>query len=187
MAPVTFRLFRSPKNFGPTWVNEFTFGVGLGGVTIAPQGNAATRATSGVNTPLLYPAANTSGLIPSLTFGGIASVPTPVNTAVFGSFDQNFRIFQVTDSVSKVWGKHLFKIGFDFQSAANASNSQNTVESSIDFTTSGTNPLTTGNPFSNALLGVYNTYSQQSAKIYASYVYKEVSVSCRIHGRFTPA
>ena len=49
------------------------------------------------------------------------------------------------------------------------------MESNIDFTTSGTNPLNTGNPFANALLGVYNSYSQQSAKIYASYVYKEVS------------
>ena len=32
-------------NFGPTWVNEFIYGVGLGGVTIAPQGSAATRAS----------------------------------------------------------------------------------------------------------------------------------------------
>ena len=84
-------------------------------------------------------------------------------------------IYQVTDNLSKVWGKHLFKVGVYFQSAANASNSQNTVESNIDFSTSATNPLTTGNPFANALLGVYNSYSQQSAKVYASYVYKEVS------------
>jgi hypothetical protein len=163
------------RNFGATWVNGFIFGVGLGGVTIAPEGTAATRATSGVNTPLLYPDANTSGLIPSLTFGGIASVPTVVNTSVFGTFDQNFRIYQLTDNLSKVWNTHLFKIGVYYQSAANASNSQNTVESNIDFTASSTNPLNTGNPFANALLGVYNSYSQQSAKVYASFVYHELS------------
>ncbi len=177
------------RSFGPTWVNDFIFGVGLGGVTIAPEGNAATRAASGINTPLLYPDANTSGLIPSLTFGGIASVPAPVNTSVFGTFVQNFRIYQFTDNLSKAWGKHLFKAGIYFQSAANASNSQNTVESNIDFTASGTNPLNTGNPFANALLGVYTSYSQQSAKIYASYLYTEVSVylqdTWRIHPRFT--
>jgi hypothetical protein len=185
------------KNFGPSWVNEFIFGVGLGGVTIAPQGTAATRAASGINTPLLYPDANTSGLIPSLTFNGIGSVstalntgvPTAANTAVFGAFDQNFRIFQFTDNISKIWGKHLFKVGVYFQSAANASNSQNTVESNIDFTSSGTNPLNTGDPFSNALLGVYNSYSQQSAKVYASYVYKELSFylqdTWKIHPRLT--
>ena len=60
-------------------------------------------------------------------------------------------------------------------SASNNSNSQNTVESSIDFSTSGTNPLTTGNPFANALLGVYNSYSQQSAKVYGAFGYKEIS------------
>jgi hypothetical protein len=163
------------RNFGSTWVNQFIFGTGLGGVTIAPEGTAATRAASGINTPLLYPSANTSGLIPSLTFGGIASVPTVVNTSVFGTFDQNFRIYQFTDNLSKVWGKHFFKVGVYFQSAANASNSQNHVESDIDFSTNSNNPLTTGNPFANALLGVYNSYTQQSAKVYASYLYHEFS------------
>ncbi len=163
------------RNFGATLVNDFIFGVGLGGVTIAPEGAAATRTASGINTPLLYPNANTSGLIPSLTFNGIASVPTTVLTSVFGAFDQNFRIYQATDNLSKVWGKHIFKLGVYFQSAANASNSQNTVESNIDFSSSGTNPLNTGNPFANALLGVYNSYSQQSAKVYASYLYRELS------------
>ena len=60
------------NNFGPTWVNELVFGVGRGGVTIAPEGDAATRAASGIDTPLLYPGANTANYIPSLTFNGIA-------------------------------------------------------------------------------------------------------------------
>ena len=174
------------RSFGPTLVNEFIFGVGLGGVTIAPEGNAATRAASGIDTPLLYANANTSGLIPSLTFGGIPNVSSPVNTSVFGTFVQTFRIFQATDNVSKVLGKHQFKAGFYFQSAANNSNSQNTVESSIDFSSVGTNPLNTGDPFSNALLGVYNTYSQQSAKVYSSYPYKEVTGYLQDTWKITP-
>jgi len=176
-------------NFGPTWVNEFIYGVGLGGVTIGPQGNAATRATTGINTPLLYPDANTSGLIPSLTFGGIASVPSTVSTSVFGTFAQNFTIYQATDNLSKVWGKHLFKMGVYFQSASNNSNSQNHVESDLDFSNAATNPLNTGDPFANALLGVYNTYTQASAKVYAAYDYKEVSFyfqdTWKIHPRVT--
>jgi hypothetical protein len=177
------------RNFGSTLVNEFIFGAGLGGVTIAPEGNKATRATTGINTPLLYPDANTPGLIPSLTFGGIASVPATVNTSVFGTFVQQFRIYQATDNLSKVWNNHLFKIGIYIQSASNNSNSQNTVESNIDFSTSGTNPLTTGNPFANALLGVYNSYSQQSAKVYGAFGYKEISGylqdTWKIHPRLT--
>ncbi len=173
------------RNFGPTLVNEFIFGVGLGGVTIAPEGTAATRSASGINTPLLYPNANTSGLIPSLTFGGITGA-TAANTSVFGTFVQSFRIFQVTDNLSKVIGKHQLKVGFYFQSAANNSNSQNTVESNIDFSSVATNPLNTGDPFANALLGVYNTYSQQSAKVYSSYPYKEFSGYAQDTWKATP-
>lgn len=176
-------------NFGPTWVNEFIFGAGLGGVTIAPATNAATRSVTGIDTPLLYPDADTPGLIPSLTFGGIPNVPTTVTTALSGTFAQTFTIYQATDNLSRVWGQHLFKVGVYFQSASNNSNSQDQVESNIDFSSVGTNPLNTGDPFANALLGVYNTYSQQSAKIYAADTYKELSFylqdTWKIHPRFT--
>ncbi len=177
------------QNFGPTWVNEFIFGVGLGGVTIAPADDKATRASAGINTPLLYPDANTSGLIPSLTFGGIASVSAPVLTSVFGTFDQQFHIYQFMDNLSKIAGKHLFKFGFYYQSASNASNSQTHVESDIDFAANGSNPLNTGYSFANAALGVYNSYTQASAKPLGDYLYHDVSWyaqdTWKIHRRVT--
>jgi hypothetical protein len=177
------------NNFGPTWINEFIFGVGRGGVTIAPKDDRATRASAGINTPLLYPDANESGLIPSLLFGGIASIPAPVNTSVFGTFDQRFAIWHAMDNVTKVTGKHAFKFGFYYQSASNASNSQTHVESDIDFTANGSNPLNTGNPFSNALLGVYNSYTQASSKPHQDYLYHDISWyaqdTWKIHRRLT--
>jgi hypothetical protein len=163
------------RNFGPTWVNEFVFGVGRGGVTIAPEGDAATRATSGIDTPMLYPSANAAGYIPSLTFGGIASVGSTVSTSVYGPFQQRFLIWQIMDSLTKVHGAHVFKVGFYFQSASNASNNQTHVQSDIDFTTNASNPLNTGNPFSNTLLGVYNSYTQANAKPYQNYLYHDLS------------
>lgn len=162
------------NNFTPTIVNEFIFGVGRGGVLIAPSDNRATRAVTGINTPLLYPDANTSGLIPSLNFGGIPSATT-ANTSVFGAFDQRFSIWHAMDNLTEVHGTHVFKFGFYYQSASNASNSQTHVESDIDFTNSATNPLNTGDPFANALLGVYTSYRQDSAKPLGDYIYHEVS------------
>jgi hypothetical protein len=163
------------KNFGPTVVNEFVFGIGRGGVTIAPEGDSILRSTSGINTPLLYPNANTPGYIPSLSFGGIASVGSIASTSMFGPFEQRFLIWQVMDNLTKVHGSHVFKLGFYFQSASNASNSQAHVQSDIDFTTNASNPLTTGDPFANALLGVYNTYAQWSTKVYQNYLYHDIS------------
>jgi hypothetical protein len=163
------------KNFGPTVVNEFVFGIGRGGVTIAPEGDAITRAASGINTPLLYPNANTPGYIPSLSFGGIASVSSIASTSMFGPFNQRFLIWQIMDNLTKVHGAHVFKFGFYFQSASNASNSQAHVQSDIDFTTNASNALTTGDPFANALLGVYNTYAQWSTKVTQNYLYHDIS------------
>jgi hypothetical protein len=162
-------------NFGPTWVNEFVFGIGRGGVTIAPEGTAASRATTGIDTPLLYPDANAANLIPSLTFGGIASVGSPVNTSVFGTFNQRFLIWQVMDNLSKVYGSHVFKLGYYFQSASNASNNQTHVESDLDFSSNASNPLNAGDPFANALLGVYNSYTQASSKPQQNYLYHDIS------------
>jgi hypothetical protein len=163
------------NNIGPSWVHELVFGVGRGGVTIAPEGNAMTRTTTGIDTPLLYPLANTPDYIPSLTFGGIASVSSAVSTSLFGPFNQRFLIWQVMDSFTKVKGGHVIKLGFYFQSASNASNNQTHVQSDIDFTTNASNPLNSGNPFSNALLGVYNSYDQASGKPLQNYLYRDVS------------
>jgi hypothetical protein len=177
------------NNFTPTLINEFMFGVGRGGVTIAPSDDKATRTSSGINTPLLYPSANESNLIPSLSFGGIASVAAVANTSVFGTFDQRFSIPQMTDNLTKVKGKHIIKMGVYYQSASNASNSQTNVESNIDFQNNASNPLNTGNPFSNTLLGVYFTYTQANAKPHGNYLYHDVSWyvqdTWKIHPRVT--
>src|SRR5262249_56242152 len=53
--------------------------------------------------------------------------------------------------------------------------SQNHVQSDIDFTNNASNPLNTGNPFANALLGVYNSYLQASTKVKQSYFYQDIS------------
>jgi hypothetical protein len=65
--------------------------------------------------------------------------------------------------------------GLYYQRASNESNSQTNVPSNIDFTSSATNPLNSGYPFSNALLGVYSSYPQASSKPVASYYYYDLS------------
>ena len=173
--PGTTLSFTLSHTFSSSMTNEFVYGAGRGGVTIAPVGDKATRDATGVNTPLLFPDANTGGLIPSLAFGGIASVPSIVNTSVFGPFDQKFVINNFIDNLTKVAGKHTFKFGAYYQRASNQSNSQTNVEANIDFGNSATNPLNTGYPFSNALLGVYTGYTQASSKPVASYYYYDLS------------
>ena len=79
------------------------------------------------------------------------------------------------DNLTKLAGKHTLKAGLYYQRASNASNSQTNVQSNIDFTSTGSNPLNTGYPFANALLGVYTSYTQASSKPEASYFYYDLS------------
>jgi len=162
-------------NFGPTWVNDFTFGEARGHVTIAPVSDAATRAVTGVDTPFLFPNADVSNLIPTLTFGGIASVAGTPSTSVTGLFHQDFSHWEGVDNLTKVWGRHIFKVGFAYASEDNASSAQVNTESNIDFTNNSQNPLNSGNPYSNALFGVYNVYSQASSQPLQNFIDHDVS------------
>ncbi len=190
--------FTLTHNFSSTVINEFVFGAGRGGVNISPKGDAATRAATGINTPLLYPNVNTAGLIPGITLNGIPGVAnSSTNTAgggnlgapqtsVFGTFDQHFVINTFIDNLTKVSGKHTLKFGWYYQRASNSSNSQTNAQSIIDFSTSSSNPLNTGNPFANALLGVYTSYTQASAKPLQSYFYQDLSFYAQDTWKVTP-
>jgi len=167
--------FTLTHNFSATLINEFTFGNGRGGVTIAPSGDAATRTAAGINTPLLYPTANEANLIPSIALGSLANAAALPTTSVFGTFDQRFFINNFLDNLTKVKGTHTFKFGFYYQRASNESNSQNHVQSDIDFSNNASNPLNTGLAFANVLLGVYNSYTQASTKVKQSYFYQDIS------------
>jgi hypothetical protein len=167
--------FTLTHNFGATMVNEFVFGAGRGGVTIAPSGDAATRATTGINTPLLYSNANEPNLIPTIIMGTVPNASALGTTSVFGTFDQHFVINNFIDNLTKVVGKHTFKFGVYYQRASNASNSQNHVQGDIDFSNNASNPLNTGYAYANTLLGVYNTYTQASSKVKQSYFYQDIS------------
>src|SRR5262245_57445426 len=167
--------FTLTHNFSPTLINEFIFGTGRGGVTIAPSDDRATRSATGINTPLLFPDANEPNLIPTITLGNLTNASALPTTSVFGTFDQRFVINNFIDNLTKVSGKHAFKFGFYYQRASNASNSQNHVQSDIDLANNASNPLNTGYAFANVLLGVYNSYTQASVKVHQSYFYQDIS------------
>jgi len=97
-----------------------------------------------------------------------------VGHSVFGPFDQRFVINNFIDNLTKVSGNHTFKIGAYYQRASNRSNSQTNVESNIDFTSTSSNPLNSGYPFANALLGSTPPTPRQ-LEAEASYYYYDLS------------
>jgi hypothetical protein len=160
--------------FGPSLVYEAVYGLGLGGVFIGPVDIAqVTRAQWGVTTPLLFPGADPTDTLPSVSFGGISG-QTFANTAFNGTpFDQKFIINSLTNTVTKVWNTHTVKSGLYYQGATNRRTSFGPVQSNLTFGSS--HPQNTGHPFANALLGLFDAYTQAEQKITSNYYYRDVS------------
>jgi Carboxypeptidase regulatory-like domain/TonB-dependent Receptor Plug Domain len=166
--------FTLTHSFSPTLINEFNYSPSKGGVNIAMTDDAGTRTINNITTPLLFPNADPNGTIPNFNYGGIAGQTFPQTIFNGSPFDQTFSIQNITDNLTKVWRSHTIKTGFYFQRASNRRTSFTPVQANINFNNDGTNPSNTGHPFSNALLGIFNTYEQANVRLNNDFVYNNI-------------
>jgi hypothetical protein len=163
----------------PTLVNEAIYGHGIFTTNIVASTDGFSRAATGITTPLLFPNANAPyDLIPSMTFGGLTNQTSP-SVSINGSpFFQQIPSDNVTDNLTKVYGRHTIKGGLYYYKATAYNTPQSPAQASVDYTSSlGSNanfPLDSGDPFSNALLGVFTSYTQASQKVATNSVYNTV-------------
>jgi hypothetical protein len=153
----------------PTLINEATFGVNHwiepGGPLNATQLAKAQRSTYGVQgLGQWYPSANAYDYLPIMSFSDVPNAGgfsydsrTPIDGAT--------SIFTINDNLTKVWGKHTFKAGLTItRSRAWKGNQGNAFSGNFAFGKDVNNPLDTGYGYSNALQGVFDTYSETSAR-----------------------
>ncbi len=163
----------------PTLVNEAIFGHGIFVTDISASTNGFSRAATGISTPLLFPQANAPyDIIPSMAFGGITNQTTS-SVSINGSpFFQQIPSYNVSDNLTKILGKHTIKLGLYYYKATAFNTPQSPAQASLDYSTSlGTNSnfsLDSGDPFANALLGVFTSYTQASQKVATNAVYNTV-------------
>jgi len=157
--------------FSPTVTNEFNIGMSNNSILIDETGTGYTRTASGVNLPLLYSSAVQRDYLPQVAFGGsrLASSPT------FGSSDAPFinynTTIDITGSVTKVWGQHTIKAGTYWQRSRKNQTSFGAFDGSYNFGDNSSNPYDTGFGYSNAALGVFNSFSQAANFINGQYRY----------------
>ena len=131
---------------------------------------AFRAATTGITTPLLFPQANAPyDIIPSMAFGGLTNQTSP-SVSINGSpFFQQIPVLQRERQrhqglgQAHHQGRFLLLPGDCLQHAAIARAGVHRLLSSL-----GTNanfPLDSGDPFANALLGVFTSYTQASQKV----------------------
>lgn len=149
--------------FSPTLINELT-----AGFTLRPQNNTVIdeelarnqRKKVGFTAGQFTPQNNPRDLIPSATFGG---VPSAANLFIEGRFPfwQDGRVFSFTDTITKTLGAHTFKAGITVDFLRHHATAEGgSPWGSIDFGRNTVNPLDSNYAYSNAVLGVFNTYQE---------------------------
>lgn len=152
----------------PHIINEAKVNVSWNKQRIPPTGNTWENSTYGFNIPLPFPnAGRFPNGIPHVTFTGIGNAfPTAAPAQFTGPF---FSLLAPTTDISFydnfTWqkGSHTLKFGAMYARNRKDQNSRpNSPNGAINFSTNG-NPNSTGDPFADALLGNFQTFSQQSA------------------------
>ena len=153
--------------FSPTTINELTFGTAqTDGPTTFPQNALASiqRSTYGFNAGQLSPASNPLGLLPGMSFAGVTDPPNIVYDGRF-PYNNTRYVTDIADKFTRILGSHTLKAGFTFERMRQYDQYWATnFNGTFNFGTNANNPLNTGNPFSNALLGVFNSYTEASSR-----------------------
>jgi len=152
--------------FSATRVNEFTFGVNRGQQQVAALSqtelDAMTRSKIGLNLPQFFPQANPLGLIPNATFAGVTNA-APLNIEQRFPFFGTNNIWSYSDNFSNIIGPHNIKAGIYIEHSARNSARSTSFNGTFSFNRDANNPLDTNYPYSNAILGVVDTYTESNA------------------------
>jgi outer membrane receptor protein involved in Fe transport len=127
--------------------------------------SVGTRSAVGFNAGQLYPSNNPYNVIPV-----ISSLAGPSNAPTL-SYDSRFpetgadTTIDAEEGLTYVHGAHTFKAGMYYNHGHEFEGPRGTFGGSFDFSNNGSNPLNSNNPYSNLLLGNYNTYTESSDHI----------------------
>jgi len=164
--------------FNPTLTNELTFGVNRALQTEEALNQAGIdkndRVKLGLTLPQFFPAINPLNLLPYATFGGVANAPQlNIGDNRFPFFGTN-NIWNVSDNLSKIWGGHNVKTGFYLEYTTRNAARASSFNGTFNFDRNTNNPLDTNYAFSNALLGVVNSYTESNKKLNGHARYKNI-------------
>jgi len=163
---------RYTRTISPTTINEIKFSW-MGNPESLEINSAEALARSlrkniGFTAGQLAPEANPEGIIPSATFGG---VPSAADLKIQGRyrlprmFDPN-NLYTVTENFTMIRQGHTFKGGVQVQRFWRGIGPEDTRFGSFDFGVNSLNPLNTNYAYANAVLGVYNSYTETTADPY---------------------
>ena len=157
--------------------------------------NPVSISAIGANFPQLYPQTNITNSIPNVTTNTGSGTSTSD-----GGLSTNFNLgnpgwhnwgkdYGITENLTKVLGVHTIKFGAYINWDKKAQTATWPQNASIDFSSSASMPLDTGNGLANLMLGNFNNYSEANAAIYPYFGFQEqdfyVQDSWKVNRRLT--
>jgi hypothetical protein len=159
------------KIFNSNTINEFSVGARRQGEGFQTKTDADAarlrRAEVGFTQTLLFPELNTEDTIPRLLFGGKDNGGRAASDFTYDTRlgeTAHDLIASVRDNFTWLRGSHAFKGGFELQRMHNNEARGGDFRGVLQFEHSTANSLSTGDDYANALLGVFNSFTQASAQ-----------------------
>jgi carboxypeptidase family protein/TonB-dependent receptor-like protein len=124
--------------------------------------NTLRRSTYGFTLGQFFPQLNPLGVLPLATFG--ASVTNPPQIAYDGRFPLRGAdtLISFNDTFTLIRGSHTLKAGFYAERARNYEGATATFAGNFSFARDTNNPLDSNYPYSNALLGNFQSYTEST-------------------------
>ncbi|MBM3813452.1 MAG: TonB-dependent receptor [Acidimicrobiia bacterium] len=161
--------------FRPNLVNEFTFGVNRALQLVSPLNQAGLdsndRNKLNLNLPQFFPQSNPLSLIPNATFGGVPNAPQFNIEQRFPFFGTN-NIWNWSNNLSWIRGPHNLKFGFYIERTSRNAARATAFNGTFDFGRNVNNPLDSNYAFSNALMGIFNSYTESDSHPHGHARYK---------------
>ncbi len=185
--PARAQAVHSTNIFSPTLVNEVTFTRSFNNViTYAMNPSVLDRSLMGNPGQWFKDEKPSSLYIPALTFGGV-----PVNTA---NTTVEPRIpdalpdpgYTITENISKVWRGHNLKAGVYVERNNKLQAASSQIRGAFNFARDTNNPLDSGNGYSNALLGNFQSYSEATSQPQGNYLFWDVEWYVQDNWRVAP-
>ena len=123
------------------------FGPGVGGELLEGPGNCSNGYCN---------------YVPGFSFGGTPPGTPSVSIGSTADYVNTNRIKQFTDNLSKIWGNHSIKTGIYVEYNRKLQPGSTSYLGSYNFGVDSNNPLNTGDGYANALLGNYDSYTENS-------------------------
>jgi hypothetical protein len=125
--------------------------------------------------------------VPSLNWGSRVGGVAP--SSGFPTWFNLNRTYDLSASVTKLWGRHTFRAGLYHSHSFKAEQTSNTAFGAIDFGQDATSPYDTSFGFANAAVGSFSSFTQSKKYVETNTVYSNVEAfiqdNFRAHKRLT--